>query len=400
MKNLTIGTRIWTLLGASWLLGAGTTAFMYMHMRSLVGSYEQLLAHEVHNQDMARQTEVVFKSEVQAWKDVLLRGKDPEALRKYSGELDTAEKKVRQFVAGLSSAVADPVARGTLDEFAANHQQMGGAYHAQLSTFAAAQGANVDAVDAAVKGIDRKPADLIEQAAGLLAKDTDVQRAAIAGDLWIFGLATAGLFSILALISVVTVHSLQKALAGCVAVLSESSVQVASASMQIASTSQSLSQGSSEQAASLEQVSASMEEMTAMTRRNAENSSEATAMMAETVSQVDRSNNALKEMMASMGAIKQSSEKVARINKTIDEIAFQTNILALNAAVEAARAGEAGMGFAVVADEVRNLAQRSAVAASDTAELIEEAIANSNQGASRSNRWQPPSAASPTAPPR
>ena len=159
--------------------------------------------------------------------------------------------------------------------------------------------------------------------------------------------------------------------------------QVAAASSQIASTSQSLSQGSSEQAASLEEVSASMEEMSAMTKRNAENSSEATAMMTETVSQVGRSNSALQEMVASMGAIKVSSEKVAKINKTIDEIAFQTNILALNAAVEAARAGEAGMGFAVVADEVRNLAQRSAVAAKDTAGLIEEAIANSNQGAAK-----------------
>jgi len=159
--------------------------------------------------------------------------------------------------------------------------------------------------------------------------------------------------------------------------------QVAAASAQIASTSQTLSQGSSEQAASLEEVSASMEEMTAMTKRNAENSAEAMAVMTETVSQVDRSNRALQEMLGSMGAIKDSSEKVAKINKTIDEIAFQTNILALNAAVEAARAGEAGMGFAVVADEVRNLAQRSALAAKDTAALIEEAIANSNGGAAK-----------------
>ena len=177
------------------------------------------------------------------------------------------------------------------------------------------------------------------------------------------------------------VRGLVGALRNTVTELTNGGEQLAAASSQIASTSQSLSQGSSEQAASLEEVSASMEEMTAMTKRNSENSSQAMAMMTETVTQVDRSNSALQEMVASMGAIKLSSEKVAKINKTIDEIAFQTNILALNAAVEAARAGEAGMGFAVVADEVRNLAQRSAVAAKDTALLIEEAIANSNQGA-------------------
>jgi methyl-accepting chemotaxis protein/methyl-accepting chemotaxis protein-1 (serine sensor receptor) len=105
--------------------------------------------------------------------------------------------------------------------------------------------------------------------------------------------------------------------------------------------------------------------------------------MVEAAELVGRANQSLGEMVRSMDEISVGSEKIARINRVIEEIAFQTNILALNAAVEAARAGEAGMGFAVVADEVRNLAQRCAHAAKDTAALIEESIARSNDGQSK-----------------
>ena len=120
-----------------------------------------------------------------------------------------------------------------------------------------------------------------------------------------------------------------------------------------------------------------------MTRRNAENSEQAAGLMAEAGQAVEQSNRALADMVGSMRSIEESSGRVSKIIKTIDEIAFQTNILALNAAVEAARAGEAGMGFAVVADEVRNLAQRSAQAAKDTAGLIEESLEKSREGTRR-----------------
>ena len=102
--------------------------------------------------------------------------------------------------------------------------------------------------------------------------------------------------------------------------------------------------------------------------------------MVKASERVGEANRNLEQMVASMNEINASSDKISKIIKVIDEIAFQTNILALNAAVEAARAGEAGMGFAVVADEVRNLAQRSAQAARDTAGLIEESITKSNDG--------------------
>ena len=181
-------------------------------------------------------------------------------------------------------------------------------------------------------------------------------------------------------VGTVMIRRTGKVLRSSVKELRAAAQQVASASNHVATSAQSLSRGAAEQAASLEETSASMEEMASMTRRNAENSHQAAIVMGETERLVHGADAALRDMVASMTAIKESSDKVSRIIRTIDEIAFQTNILALNAAVEAARAGQAGMGFAVVADEVRALAQRSAQAAKDTAILIEESISRSKEG--------------------
>ena len=156
--------------------------------------------------------------------------------------------------------------------------------------------------------------------------------------------------------------------------------QIASASGHIASSSESLASSTTEQAASLEETSASLEEIASMTKNNAENSREAKDLTGTMRQVADTGASDMEEMAHAMAAIKDSSNNIAKIIKTIDEIAFQTNILALNAAVEAARAGEAGMGFAVVAEEVRNLALRSASAARETAEKIEDSIQKSSAG--------------------
>jgi methyl-accepting chemotaxis protein/methyl-accepting chemotaxis protein-1 (serine sensor receptor) len=156
--------------------------------------------------------------------------------------------------------------------------------------------------------------------------------------------------------------------------------QVSAAAGQVSSSSQSLAQGASEQAASLEETSASSEEISSMARKNSENSLGAAGLVTQSERKFVETNQALDQMIVAMGEINTQSDKISKIIKVIDEIAFQTNILALNAAVEAARAGEAGMGFAVVADEVCNLAQRCAQAAKDTAALIEESISKSKDG--------------------
>ena len=162
--------------------------------------------------------------------------------------------------------------------------------------------------------------------------------------------------------------------------ISEGAFQVMTSSAQVASASESLAQGSTEQASAIEQITASISEVADNTRKNAEEAGRAANMIAEVISDVQEENKEMAQMLEAMGDINESSESISKIIKVIDDIAFQTNILALNAAVEAARAGDAGKGFAVVAEEVRNLAAKSAQAASETAELIEDSIVKVNVG--------------------
>jgi methyl-accepting chemotaxis protein len=162
--------------------------------------------------------------------------------------------------------------------------------------------------------------------------------------------------------------------------------QVAAGSTQLSSSSISLSQGATEQASSIEQLTATLEEISIQIKQNAKSANDANELAEFAKSNAMTGNKQMNEMLNSMEEINKSSNNISKIIKVIDEIAFQTNILALNAAVEAARAGQHGKGFAVVAEEVRNLAMRSANAAKETTEMIENSIKNVEDGTKIANK--------------
>jgi len=220
---------------------------------------------------------------------------------------------------------------------------------------------------------------LVEEQERSLAAAQTRSSAAMTRSLWITSIAVAVSLGLGVLLFLLT-RQITLSLRQTVDQLTEGARQLAEGAVHISSSSQIIADGTLQQADSIGETSSASEQISSMTQRNAENAIKASGLMHDTTSLVDEANQSLNQMQHSMNAMNESSAKVANIIKIIDQIAFQTNILALNAAVEAARAGDAGKGFAVVADEVRILAHRSAEAARDTTNLIEESLSKSEEG--------------------
>ncbi len=384
MTRMTITAKIWLSL-AVFAAGMVLSTVLSLTQALSANSTLRVTSAVLRAVELGQAAETAFQQTIKTFNDAVLM-QDPAGLESAAKLGKQSSDALRAVVAIEALAeqrrqetgrLAESIDRFIGDASAAYGQVIGNTTMApELQDRARELTARTDTLSGALKGMkEQSSADLSAQLTSLAAK-WRIQ------SWWAIGVFSCTLI-IAATFAFFVMRSTTRTLRASLATLTEGAREVVLASGRMASSAKSLSQGSTQQAASIEETSASMEEMASMTRRNAENSRTTAELMLEVEKAVGASNTALHLMVGSMTGITESSSKVAKIIKAIDEIAFQTNILALNAAVEAARAGEAGMGFSVVAEEVRNLAQRSAQAAKDTALLIEESIAKSQAGSQR-----------------
>jgi len=388
MKSLTIGHRIYLLAGLLCAIIAGLSLFSIVTLNRLRATSENVTQDALPGLASAAVANEA-QSRAQLWLARYLRTETAAQRAAIKQELDKIGTQISDAVERFKGTIHSSEEQSLFDRFNAARVDYRKArdqfYELMESDRAAAEAAASGAMAAAYNDYLKVGNELFaynENAARQEAETLrrDVTRANTILVFLALGTVLAGVA-----LSLFIVRRINHALTEVVDTVSAGSDQIASASGQVSATSQSLAEGSSEQAASLEESSASLEEMSSMTKRSADNAQQAKTSAAQTRDSADRGAGEMASMQKAMEGIQTASTDIAKILKTIDEIAFQTNILALNAAVEAARAGEAGMGFAVVADEVRALAQRCAAAAKETAVKIDESVSKSQQGVAISN---------------
>jgi methyl-accepting chemotaxis protein len=380
--------------------------------------------------DSSRKAQVQFKAQVQEWKNLIVRGGDPEDFQAYRNAFLKASGQVQEDLNTLTALMGDMgMATGAVMKTIADHAALEPRYAEAIEQYDAKNPQRAQIADRALRGIDRETTQGIDELVKAvrergqaLDEELAAQNAAKRKEIIIMLFAFLSVALITSIVSgiliarsiirplkaatavaeqvargdltaeiVVTskdetgrllqsLKTMNMSLGSIVSEVRSSSESVSAASEQMATGNAELSSRTEQQASSLEETAASMEELASTVRQNAENARQATGYAVSASELASKGGEVVGRVVKTMDQIQASSKKISEIIGVIDGIAFQTNILALNASVEAARAGEQGRGFAVVASEVRNLAQRSATAAKEIKGLIADSVHSVDAG--------------------
>lgn len=427
------------ILAVNLVIGAVAGSFL-VYSLNITEKFSFVLEEELSRANEAQAILIDFKTQVQEWKNVLIRGADDDQRQKYWGRFQAREGEIQAQLDELTATIWNPEARAILESFQREHQAMGRAYRAGFERFVAS-GYDSAAGDAAVAGIDREPARLIEEAVALIAKLASADAGAIeqsARQNTLLGGAVLLLAIVIGMVTTLLVIS-RRIVRPTVQIsgelhrlgdgdlsdpiilerndelgaLAEASRKLHRFLQEIRTTTQSNAADLEMIAASIkegagnvndksrishqriDQVAAAMNEMTATAQEVAEHAAGVSSQVDETTAETDTADRQITATTSSMerlaDQIRSTGETVTRlaaggnkvsdVMKVIREIADQTNLLALNAAIEAARAGDAGRGFSVVADEVRNLAAKTQQATVEIDSIVGD-IASGSRDAS------------------